>query len=241
MKILSLCASAGLWDKAWLEAGHEIIPGCEIMPHKRAMYSMWCGGHFLSYDIANLPAMIRGYHFDGIIGGIPCQSRSKTRAMRVPKFPDLLPCLLDVIGACTWGWCLFENVAPLDIPGFKTARMDAMHYAKPHQSRPRWFTHSANLTPPAPAYVGGVDSLLAYPVVAARLYGPKRGAVLQGWPEFSKLPFPCVQLQEALADGVPRGLADAWIKSIESNYQGNGDCGATTYKPDNSSSHVKAG
>ncbi len=27
--------------------------------------------------------------------------------------------------------------------------------------------------------------------------------------------FPCVQLQEALADGVPRCLADAWIRSIE--------------------------
>ena len=39
MKILSLCTSAGLWDKAWIEAEHQVIPACEIMPHKRVMYN----------------------------------------------------------------------------------------------------------------------------------------------------------------------------------------------------------
>jgi hypothetical protein len=58
---------------------------------------------------------------------------------------------------------------------------------------------------------------MAYSVVAGRIYGPKRGAKLQGWPEFQELAgrFSCVYMQEALADGVPRGLADAWIRSIE--------------------------
>ena len=91
LRVLSLCTSAGLWDKAWLEAGHQVIPGCEIMPHKRAMYEAFCGGTHLCEDLANLPPIIRGQHFDGIIGGIPCQSRSKLRAIREPKFPDLLP------------------------------------------------------------------------------------------------------------------------------------------------------
>jgi hypothetical protein len=57
---------------------------------------------------------------------------------------------------------------------------------------------------------------MAYSVVAGRIYGPKRGSKLQGWPQFMELAdrFSCVQMQEALADGVPRGLADAWIRQI---------------------------
>lgn len=214
MRVLSLCTSAGLWDKAWLEAGHEVVAGCELMPHKRAMYEAFCGGSHLCHDLADLPALIRGQHFDGIIGGIPCQSRSKLRAIRDPKFPDLLPLTLAVLEACTWDWCLLENVTALDIPEFQKTRLNAMHYATPHQSRVRWFTHSPNLQAPARKYHGNVDDLMAYSVVAGRIYGPKRGAKLQGWPKFADLAFPCVQLQEALADGVPRGLADAWIESI---------------------------
>lgn len=59
-----------------------------------------------------------------------------------------------------------------------------------------------------------MDDLMAYSVVAGRIYGPKRVEKLQGWPEFSGLPFSCIELQEALADGVSLGLADAWIRSI---------------------------
>lgn len=220
MKILSLCTSAGLWDKAWLEAGHQVIPGCEIMPHKRDLYRAFCKGEHLTADLADLPALIRGQHFDGIIGGIPCQSRSKLRAIREAKFPDLLPLTLAVLEACTWDWCLLENVTALDIPAFTKTKMNAMHYQEPHQSRVRWFTHSPSLVMPPPIFRGNVDDLMAYSVVAGRIYGPKRGARLQGWPEFANLAgqFPCVQLQEALADGVPRGLADAWIRSIETTH-----------------------
>lgn len=216
MKILSLCTSAGLWDRAWIEAGHEIIPGCEIMEHKRAIYHDFCGGNHLCHDLKDLPAIIHGQHFDGIIGGIPCQSRSKLRAIRDPKFPDLLPLLLDVLAACAWDWCLLENVSALDISGFSKVKMNAMNYGIPHQSRERWFTFSQNLTPPEKIYHGNVDDLMAYSVVAGRIYGPKRGSKLQGWPEFMELAgkHSCVHMQEALADGVPRGLADAWIRSI---------------------------
>ena len=220
MKVLSLCTSAGLWDRAWLDAGHEVIAGCELMPHKRAMYAAYCGGGPLCEDIADLPDIVRGQRYDGIIGGIPCQSRSKLRAMRKPKFGDLLPQALLVLEACQWDWCLFENVSALDVPGFKTARMDACNYAVPHQSRVRHFTFSPNLSAPKAIYPGSIDELKAYPVVAARLYGPKRGAWLQGHPAFALLTqFPCVQLQEALADGVPRGLAEAWIRQIETQFQ----------------------
>lgn len=90
MRVLSICTSAGLWDKAWIEAGHEIVPGCEIMPHKRAMYRAFCGGEHLCEDLADLPGLLKGQKFDGIIGGIPCQSRSKMKSFRDPKFGDLL-------------------------------------------------------------------------------------------------------------------------------------------------------
>lgn len=217
MKILSLCTSAGLWDRAWIEAGHEVVPGCELMPHKRALYEAFCGGTHLTHDLADLPDLIRGQRFDGVIGGIPCQSRSKLRAIRAAKFPDLLPATLAVLEACTWDWCLLENVTALDVPGFERVKMNAMHYSAPHQSRERWFTYSPNLTPPSKLFHGDVDDLMAYSVVAGRIYGPKRGSKLQGWAEFMALAgrFSCVQMQESLADGVPRGLADAWIREIE--------------------------
>jgi C-5 cytosine-specific DNA methylase len=218
MKILSLCTSAGLWDKAWLEAGHEVVPGCELMPHKRAMYETFCGGKHLVHDIKDLPDAVRGQRFDGVIGGIPCQSRSKMRSFRDPKFPDLLPDTLRVLDAVQTTWALLENVTALDVPKFFKHRLNAMHFGSPHQSRERWFTHDLRAMIPEPLFTGSVDDLMAYPVVAGRVYGPKRGAVLQGWPEFAKLNFPCSQLQEALADGVPRGLADAWIRTIEEYY-----------------------
>lgn len=215
LRILSLCTSAGLWDRAWIEAGHEVVAGCEIEPHKRALYEAFCGGTHLCHDIRDLPALVRGQHFDGVIGGIPCQSFSKLRAMRDPKFPDLTGDALAVLQACTWDWFLFENVARLRVPGASHTMLNAMHYGRPHQSRVRWFTHSPGIAPAPRLFSGSVDDLVAYPVVAGRIYGPKRGAVLQGWPEFAELTqFPCVQLQEALADGVARGMAEAWVRGI---------------------------
>ena len=221
MRILSLCTSAGLWDRAWLDAGHQIIPGCEIVEYKRAMFRIWCreAGAHLCHDINDLPDLIRGQHFDGIIGGPPCQSLSVTKAMRPPKFGDLTLSLKRVLAAASFDWFLFENVLPLDLGvRFKgtVTRLDAMNFARPHQSRRRYFTHSENIPVPKILFPGDVDDLMAYPAVAARLYGPKRGARLQGWPDFAALPFLCDQIQVALADGLPRGLAMAWIRSIES-------------------------
>lgn len=214
MRVLSLCTSAGLWDRACLEAGWTVVPGCEIMPHKRAMYKAWCGGEHLCHDIHDLPEIIKGEHFDGIIGGIPCQSMTKLKAIRKPKFPDLTEAVLDVLKACRWSWYCFENVSRLRVPGCMHVRLNACNFGVPHQSRPRWFTYSF-LTAPPIRYPGTPDDLKAYSVVAGRIYGPKRGAWLQGWPEFAGLPFRCPQLQEALADGVPRCLADAWIAEAD--------------------------
>lgn len=217
MLILSLCTSAGLWDRALIEAGHEVVAGCEIAPHKRAMYEAFCGGKHLVHDIHDLPAAVRGQHFDAVVGGIPCQSRSKLRAIRNPKFGDLLPAAEAVLHAISYDMAVLENVSALHVPGFRQVRLNAMNYGKPHQSRDRWFDYTPNLNPPTPIYLGDVDELMAYSVVAGRIYGPKRGSRLQGWPEFMELAgrFPCVQMQEALADGVPRGLADAWLKQME--------------------------
>jgi hypothetical protein len=217
MIILSLCTSAGLWDKALIERGHEVIPGCEIMEHKRKMYRAFCQDEkHIVEDIRELPFYTRKIkRFDGIIGGIPCQSRSKLKSIRKPKFGDLLPYVRQILDNCEWDWALFENVSKLDIPGFKSCRLNAANFGKPHQSRARYFTYSPNLEKPDIVYPGSVDDLFAYSVVAGRIYGPKRGAKLQGWPEFSNLNFPCVQLQEALADGLPRCLSDAWADKME--------------------------
>lgn len=225
MSVLSICTGMGLLDRAFMDAGFEVVPGCEIDPQKRAMYQVLCAdrdhlGHYepvhLVADLANLPGDIRvSRRFDGIIGGPSCQSHSKLRAIRNPKFPDLTPLVLRLLGRVRHDWFLFENVVPIDIPGAVHTRLNAMHFYQPHQSRSRWFTHSPNIKPPKPVYTGSVDDLMAYSVVAGRIYGPKRGARLQGYPAAADLPFPCVQLQHGLADAVPYPLALAWAESIK--------------------------
>jgi hypothetical protein len=63
---------------------------------------------------------------------------------------------------------------------------------------------------------------MAYPGVYGRLYGPKRGAVLQGYPAVAAMPFPCVTLQHGLADAVPYPLALAWAGAIKSQMSAEG-------------------
>lgn len=209
MHILSICTGMGLLDRAFLDAGHTVVPGCEIDPEMRQMYALLCGGEPLTYDLADLPAVVRGQSFDGIIGGPPCQSKTKLRAMRKPKFPDLTPQVNQLLAAVRHDWFVFENVAPLDISGARSALLNAMHFYQPHQSRARWFTYKG-LTAPQPFFRGNVDELRAYSVVAGRIYGPKRGAWLQGYEKASELPVPCVVLQKGLANAVPYPLAMRW-------------------------------
>lgn len=222
MNVLSICTGMGLLDRAFMDAGFHVVPGCEIDAEKRAMYAALCAPESLlarngkdvhtCRDLADLPNIVRGQHVDGIIGGPSCQKHSKLRAMRKPKFPDLTPLVRAVLDAVPHGWFCFENVVPIDIPGAVHTRCNAMHFYQPPQSRSRWFTHSPSIVPPAPIFSGSVDTLMAYPVVAGRIYGPKRGARLQGYPAASRLPFPCVQLQHGLADAVPYPLALAWAR-----------------------------
>jgi site-specific DNA-cytosine methylase len=210
----------GLLDRAFMDAGFEVVPGCEIDRDKRAMYAALCGKNPLVDDLFDLPAVVSGKRFDGIIGGPSCQSHSKLRAIRDPKFPDLTPLVEKLLRGVEHDWFVFENVVPIDLaPAWEAThtRCNAMHYYQPHQSRVRWFTHSPNITPPKPVYSGSVDDLMAYSVVAGRIYGPKRGAKLQGYPKAAELPFPCVQLQHGLADAVPYPLALAWAKAIKSS------------------------
>lgn len=210
----SVYAAGGVWDRAWIDAGHEVVAGCELVPHRREIYRAWCGSKVLTADLRDLPDLVRGQRFDGIIGGIPCQSRSRLKGVRVPKFGDLLGSVHPVLEACKWDWCLLENVSALAVPGWTAHRMDAMHYAVPHQSRPRFFTTSAAWSTPPRLYEGTSESLVAYPAVVGRLYGARRAAIIQGWGAFADLPFPSQQIQEACADGVPRGLSEAWIRQI---------------------------
>lgn len=218
MRVLSICHGAGLLDLAFVHAGFSVEPCCEIDPRMRAMYADLHGSRpAVFYDIHEFIKFLKDVPQQGIdlvIGGPPCQSHSKTRAMRAPKFPDLTPQVREVLDLVRPRAFLFENVVRLDIPGGRHVRLDAMHFHRPHQSRPRWFTYSPNLTPPLPVYSGNVDDLMAYSTVAGRIYGPKRGAVLQGYPDFSKLPHRCTDLQMGIANAVPYPLALAWAKSI---------------------------
>lgn len=219
LRVLSICTGMGLLDRAFMDAGFDVVPGCEIHPEKRAMYRELCGGEPLVHDLKDLPAAVQGQRFAGIIGGPSCQAHSKLRAMRTPKFPDLTPLVDAVLDQVRPEWFVFENVTPVRLTSatYTASRCNAMHYYKPHQSRARWFTHSQNIRPPRPIYGGTVDDLMAYPVVAARIYGPKRGAKLQGYQAAAGLPFPCVQLQHGLADAVPYPLALAWAEAIKAS------------------------
>lgn len=227
LPVLSICTGMGLLDRAFMDAGFKILPGCEIDADKRAMYAKLCGAgtladrlgypHHICNDLKHLPNEVRGRRFAGLIGGPSCQAHSKLKSIKKPKFPDLTPLVLDLLEAVEWDWFCFENVVPIAIPGAVHTRCNAMHYYQPHQSRSRWFTHSPNITPPKPVFKGNVDDLMAYSIVAGRIYGPKRGAKLQGYPAAAGLPFPCVTLQHGLADAVPYPLGLAWAEAIKAS------------------------
>lgn len=215
--VLSICTGAGLLDKEFMRAGFCVTAGCEIDPRMRAMYTQYTGAYVSDVDLEALVGAVRAVPartYDGIIGGPPCQQHTRMKTFRPPKFADLGPLVRQLVVWADPTWFLFENVVPIEIVGAKHVRLDAMHFGTPHQSRPRWFTYSANLTPPTPLYAGTVDDLMAYPVVMGRVYGPRRGAMLQGCPEFADLDAPCADKQLALANGVHAGLARAWAESI---------------------------
>lgn len=125
MKVLSICTGMGLLDRAFMDAGFDVVPGCEIDASKRAMYMELCGGEPLVHDLADLVEVVRGQHFAGVIGGPSCQSHSKLRAMRAPKFPDLTPLVDRLLDAITFDWFNFENVVPIDLDRVCVYRLGA--------------------------------------------------------------------------------------------------------------------
>jgi hypothetical protein len=212
-RVLSICTGMGLMDRAFIDLGFDIVPGCEVDPEMRAMYAALCGAKHLTGDLADLIEFVRGQRYTGIIGGPPCQAHTRLKSIRTPKFPDLTPLVNRLFEVVICDWYVLENVRPLAVPGARHCRLDAMHYYKPHQSRSRWFTYRGVLAPP-PRYHGDVEELGAYPIVAGRTYGPKRGAWLQGYAAAAKLPFPCVTLQKGLANAVPYPVALAWADEV---------------------------
>jgi site-specific DNA-cytosine methylase len=211
-RILSLCSGMGLMDKAFVDAGFSVLAGCEIDPEMRSLYRELVGEPHVTNDIHDLPARIKGGAYFGVIGGPPCQSHTKLRAMRKPKFPDLTDAVDAVLKAVKWQFYLFENVARVVIDATtRHVRLDAMHFADPPQSRPRWFSYKG-IEPPLPRRKGDVDELMAYSIVAGRIYGPKRGARLQGYPAAADLPLPCRVVQKGLANAVHYEVAKAWAE-----------------------------
>lgn len=148
------------------------------------------------------------------------------RAMRKPKFPDLTPLVELLLECVSFNWYVFENVRPIALSSARHTMMNAMNFYVPHQSRERWFTHYGVLAP-SPMFSGDVDSLRAYSVVAGRIYGPKRGAWLQGYEAAAKLPFACVTLQKGLANAVPYPLARAWAHEAMNFRQAQSDARRT--------------
>lgn len=230
MRVLSICTGMGLLDRAFLDQGFSVVAGCEIDPEMRAMYRTLCSSVGpRAHDLADMIQMFAGQHFDGIIGGPPCQAHSVLRAMRDPKFPDLTSLVQQLLDAVRCDWYIFENVRPIALSGARHTVLNAMHYYQPHQSRERWFTYSG-LQAPAARFHGDVDDLQAYPVVAGRIYGPKRGAWLQGYQAAASLPFPCVQLQKGLANAVPYPLGLAWADEVKRSLCERINCGRPVEK-----------
>lgn len=216
-KVLSICTGAGLLDRAFIDAGFDVVPGCEIDPRMRRMYEQVCGGKHLTHDLRHLIGEVCNQDFVGVIGGPPCQAHSKLKSIRTPKYPDLTP-LVDMLLASlgTFRWFLFENVVPLSLSlATKSVLLNAMHFHKPHQSRPRWFTHSPGLQVPRGTYDGTADDLLAYPIVAGKLYGKNRAAILQGASWFlDQVKAPAHDMVMGLVNAVPYPLGRAWAESI---------------------------
>lgn len=214
-----------------MEEYFTVYGGCEIMAHKRELYRLYMGREVHHHDIKDFYYALRDQlpvrvNASGVFGGIPCQAFSNTKAFRKPKFGDLTPLVDDFLEIINWDWFCFENVVGLKLKHpHKHVWLDAMHFPSGsygyHQSRPRCFTVSVNF----PEHLiqkeveGTVDSLMAYPSVAGRLYGPKRGAVLQGHRDFALLKgehckIICEDLQEALSDGVHAGVAHTLAKIL---------------------------
>lgn len=215
--VLSICTGMGLLDRAFLNEGFEIIPGCEIDPAMRHLYKELCGDGYVAHSLGELIewSKNRSGLFGGVIGGPPCQASSRLSSLRPPKYPDLSQEVQMLLEYIRPQWFLFENVTPMKIVSATHTKLNAMHFAKPHQSRSRWFTHSSNIEPPKPIYYGSTLDLLAYPIVAGRIYGTPRAAILQGYPAAAKLSAPSETIQRGLANAVHYELASAWARRVK--------------------------
>ena len=235
-RVLSICTGMGLLDKGFADAGFKVVGGCEIHPPARLLYRQVMGHDVLYDDLLHLVEACEQEHpaFDGIIGGPPCQSHSRLRARWNPKFPDLTPLVERLVKAVRPKWAVFENVVALDLSpeaAWDAIKIDAMHYGKPHQSRPRWFTHTTNITPPPPLYAGTGDDLVAYPAVYGKLYGRVRAAIVQGWPQAAELDAPAEHIVMGLANAVHLGVARAWGEATYKSMEALGEVPTRTPVP----------
>ncbi|MCB1711252.1 MAG: DNA cytosine methyltransferase [Candidatus Riesia sp.] len=109
-------------DRAFLDEGFTVIPGCEIDPEQRDTYYKLNGKKPLFHSFEEMDIACDKYEL--VIGGPPCQSLSRTKRDMKPKFKDFTEELL------AWGTpknYLYENVKPLKIPGSNSYLCDAMH------------------------------------------------------------------------------------------------------------------
>lgn len=135
--VLSLFPGLGIWEIPFAEAGWCVVRGPDLL---------------LGHDIRNFHG-IAG-HFDGIIGGIPCQSFSKANALcggaantRYQGI-DITPEFSRIVQECRPNWWLTENVADAPLPqGARwNAILDALHFGS-LQTRRRRFCSNLTLMP----------------------------------------------------------------------------------------------
>lgn len=217
--VLSICTGIGVLDRAFIDQGFRTIPGCEVNPEKRELYKRICGGDFIAENLDQLIELLEQnpIRVQGIIGGPPCQYHSKTKYNhgRVSKFPELHPQVIKLVELVNPEWYLFENVVRIHIEGGVHSMCNAMHYAKPHQSRQRWFTHTPNIIKPEPIYAGRAYKLMAHVCVSGKNYDLRRAMMLQGFPEIWDIEGDYQTKLDGIVNAVHYELASRWAEQVK--------------------------
>lgn len=221
--VLSIFPGLDMLGLAFEAEGYCVVRGPDVI-----MGHDICGWHARS-DV-----------FEGVIGGPPCQSFSKTKNLisGEPRFGDLIPEFCRVVSEAQPRWWLMENVteAPIPtVPGYETESI----ILSPRdmgdiQSRSRRITlgYYAGLQYPLPELrkrlpLVALEHIDWEPCVTSgkRPYRSlERIAEIQGYPELARLrdvgPWTVDGLRRAIAQGVPRVVGEALGRAIREWQEG---------------------
>jgi DNA (cytosine-5)-methyltransferase 1 len=223
--VLSLFPGLDLLGRAFEANGFCVVRGPDLI----------FGQDIRGWDI---PASKVGV-FDGVVGGPPCQSFSKTRnfAVNGPRYGDLISEFCRVVADARPRWWLMENVVQAPEPVVAGYSSECVVLSPRHlgdvQNRPRRFTIGYPLGVPPPKvacrfpYVA-LEAIDREPAVTSGKGGgrrdgcgyrsPARKAAIQGYPELIELrhrgDWTVAGLDRAIAQGVPRVVGEAVARAI---------------------------